>query len=76
MMSKAKARTAAAAASAKAAASQLELPPQLAPPAFGGPDEGASDDLPAGWESATSRSTGEGYYVNSATGESKLELPV
>ena len=75
MMSKAKARTAAAAASAKAAASQLELPPQLAPPAFGGPDEGASDDLPAGWESATSRSTGEGYYVNSATGESQYDRP-
>ena len=75
MMSKAKARTAAAAASAKAVATHIEMPPQLAPPAFGSPEEDACDELPAGWKSATSRSTGEEYYVNSASGESQYDRP-
>ena len=80
MMSKAKARASAAAEKARAALDndenenpQLEAPPQLAPPAFGsGPEEEA---LPAGWESATSRSTGETYYINVATGDTQYEWP-
>eukprot|EP01052_Picozoa_sp_SAG31_P023104 SAG31_NODE_1878_length_7006_cov_19.371652_3_plen_687_part_00 len=31
--------------------------------------------LPAGWERAQSRSTGEEYYINSLTGESQWEWP-
>ncbi len=83
MISKAKARAAAAADKARAAAHaidhdenedpQLEAPPQVAPPAFGsGPEE---DPLPAGWESAISRSTGDTYYINTATGETQYEWP-
>jgi len=84
MMSKAKARAAAAADKARAAAHaldndenenpQLEAPPQLAPPAFGG-DGPEEEPLPAGWESAISRSTGETYYINTATGETQYEWP-
>lgn len=80
MISKAKARASAAAEKARAALDndenenpQLEAPPQLAPPAFGsGPEEEA---LPAGWESAISRSTGETYYINTATGDTQYEWP-
>ena len=31
--------------------------------------------LPHGWEEAFSRSTGERYYIQTATGESTFELP-
>ena len=31
--------------------------------------------LPAGWTTAVSKSSGEAYYVNSATGESQFEFP-
>ena len=34
-----------------------------------------TSSLPFGWEIAVSRSTGEQYYVNSATGESTFTLP-
>eukprot|EP01052_Picozoa_sp_SAG31_P016338 SAG31_NODE_1078_length_10032_cov_4.602034_6_plen_282_part_00 len=33
-------------------------------------------ELPTGWTTAQSRSTGETYYVNTATGESQFEFPV
>lgn len=35
----------------------------------------AVEQLPIGWEEAVSRSTGETYYVNQATGESTYERP-
>ena len=82
MMSKAKARAAAAADKARTALDngenenpqQLAAPPQLAPPAFGGgPEEGA---LPAGWEAAVSRSTGETYSINTVTGASQYDRPM
>ena len=31
--------------------------------------------LPAGWETAVSRSTGDVYYVHTATGESTYDWP-
>jgi DNA-binding transcriptional MerR regulator len=82
MMSKAKARAAAAADKARTALDngenenpqQLAAPPQLAPPAFGGGPE--EDALPAGWEAAVSRSTGETYYINSVTGASQYDRPM
>ena len=82
MMSKAKARAAAAADKARTALDngenenpqQLAAPPQLAPPAFGGGPE--EDALPAGWEAAVSRSTGETYYINSVTGASQYDRPI
>ena len=39
------------------------------------PALGGEYALPPGWEVATSRSTGEVYYVNDATGESTFERP-
>lgn len=36
--------------------------------------EGAGE-LPAGWESAVSRTSGDTYYVNTRTGESQYEIP-
>ena len=52
---------------------------QLAPPPSFGGAAGDEDDsalqLPAGWESAVSRSTGETYYINSATGDSTYDRP-
>ena len=41
-------------------------PPRSAP---------SNEALPFGWEVAVSRSTGERYYVNTATGESTFTLP-
>jgi DNA repair exonuclease SbcCD ATPase subunit len=35
----------------------------------------SAEELPSGWESATSRATGETYYVNTRTGESQYEMP-
>ena len=44
------------------------------PPPFYFPAE-QSKTLPAGWETARSRHTGELYYVNSVTGVSQFEFP-
>ena len=35
----------------------------------------AEAELPVGWESAVSNSTGETYYINADTGESTYERP-
>ena len=37
--------------------------------------EAHTEELPPGWESATSRTTGETYYINTRTGESQYEIP-
>ena len=51
-------------------AQALQQPAQPRPSAIG---EGAA--LPPGWEAATSRSTGETYYVHTATNHSTFERP-
>ena len=37
--------------------------------------DNGSTELPSGWESAVSASTGEVYYINSVTGESTYDWP-
>jgi len=37
--------------------------------------EASAAALPAGWEAAVSRSSGETYYINTHTGESTYEVP-
>eukprot|EP01044_Picomonas_judraskeda_P040453 COSAG03_NODE_19864_length_328_cov_1.362445_1_plen_92_part_10 len=43
--------------------------------AAGAPEPGEQGQLPAGWESAVSRSTGETYYRNTGTGETTYDWP-
>jgi hypothetical protein len=56
-------------------------PPEVAPEtgaaaeAPAAPRAAAPEELPPGWSSAVSRSTGETYFVNDHTGESQYEIP-
>ena len=58
---------------------QHAQPPQkhhgTPPPRRPEPQIAGGEALPFGWELAVSRSTGEQYFVNTATGESTFTLP-
>ena len=38
-------------------------------------DQALPPQLPAGWEEAASRSSGDTYYVNHATGQTQYDFP-
>ena len=44
-------------------------------PAAAVPEVASEKKLPAGWETAVSRSSGDTYYVNTATGETTYDFP-
>eukprot|EP01047_Picozoa_sp_COSAG01_P023225 COSAG01_NODE_1400_length_10454_cov_11.412747_2_plen_291_part_00 len=55
-------------------------PPEVAPETGAAAEapaapRAAPEELPPGWSSAVSRSTGETYFVNGHTGESQYEIP-